>query len=190
MKIILSLLTTLLFSFSIQAQTVANIEIPDSVTINNSKNKLVLNGAGIRTKFIFDIYIGALYLEKKQNNAEAIYKLPGAKKVHMQFLYDESSEEKLVSAWNDGFNSNHSDKELAKIKKQVTQFNNLFTAVKKGDVIDINFIPTKGTSIIINGSNKGTVMGDQFFTAILKIWLGDSPADSDLKRAMLGTVND
>jgi len=190
MKTIIFIFSTLLFSFSLHAKTVANIEIPNSVSIDNAAKKLVLNGAGIRTKFIFDIYVGALYLEEKRDNAEAIYSLNGAKKVHMHFIYDEISKEKLVNAWNDGFNSNHSNDELAALKNQITQFNNLFTSVKKGDVIDINFSPGIGTSIIINGKTNGTVKGDEFFTAILKIWLGEHPADIDLKNAMLGNEND
>lgn len=186
MKLYLSILFTLLIPFSLHAQTVANITIPDSIPHSDSTKKLLLNGAGIRSKFIFDIYVGALYLEKKQNSATAIYQLAGNKRIHMHFLYDEISKEKLVKAWNDGFSNNHSNQELISLKNQINQFNSLFTSVNKGDVIDLNFIPDTGTSIVINGKSVGTVKGNEFFTAILKIWLGDEPADTDLKDAMLG----
>ena len=107
----------------------------------------------------------------------------------MHFLYSEVSKEKLVGGWNDGFENNHTKDELKKLKAQINQFNSLFINVKKGDIININFIPTTGTSVVINGKTVGLVEGDNFFTALLKIWLGDDPADSDLKNAMLGNNN-
>jgi len=188
MKLLFITLLSSVFSISVHAQTVADIEIADTISHSSQSTKLVLNGAGIRTKFIFDIYIGSLYLEKKQQdaNTEAIYKAPGEKRISMHFLYDEISKEKLVNGWNDGFENNLSDEELLKFKDQINQFNNLFVDVKKGDVINLNFIPTTGTYVVLNGRSKGPVKGDDFFIALLKIWLGDEPADSDLKEAMLG----
>lgn len=186
MKTFLFSLFSLLLSFSAYAKTVADINIPESVSHTAKSTKLILNGAGIRTKFVFNIYVGSLYLEKKVQTEKEIYTLPGDKRISMHFLYDEVSKEKLVNGWNDGFENNHSDNELSKIKTRVSQFNNLFITVKKGDVINLNFTPGTGTHVVINGKIKGTIKGDDFFTAILKIWLGDDPADSDLKQAMLG----
>lgn len=186
MRLILLPLLSLFFSLSIQAQTVANIDIPETISDSN----LVLNGAGIRTKFIFDIYVGALYLEKKHDNANAIYTQKGNKRIHMHFLYDEISKEKLTNGWSDGFKNNHSDNELKKLSSRITQFNNQFSAVKKGDVINLNFVPGKGTTVEINNKKMDIVNGDDFFRAVLKIWLGDEPADSDLKDAMLGNIDE
>lgn len=190
MRTLLISLICLFLSLTAHAQTVASIDIPDSISHSSQSTKLVLNGAGIRTKFIFDIYVGALYLEKKQNSANAVYTQQGEKRVSMHFLYDEISKEKLTNAWSDGFNSNHSSEELGKLNARITQFNNLFTPAKKGDVINLNFIPGKGTTVVVNNKKMGTVKGDDFFTAVLKIWLGDQPADSDLKNAMLGQIED
>lgn len=186
MKTILISLLSLFICSSLNAATIANIEIPDTVSHSDQSTQLVLNGVGIRTKFIFDIYIGSLYLEKQQRTVKDIYNAPGEKRISMHFLYNEVSKEKLVSGWNDGFENNHSSDELVKIKTQITQFNDLFITVKKGDVINLNFIPTTGTSVVINGKNMGLVKGDDFFISLLKIWLGEEPADDDLKDAMLG----
>ena len=189
MKIVLISLISLIFSFSLHAQTVANINIPDTVSHSPQSTKLSLNGAGIRSKFIFDIYAGALYLEKKYNKPADIYKAHGEKRISMHFLYNEVSKEKLVAGWNDGFKNNHTSDELLKLKSRIKQFNDLFITVKKGDVINLNYIPTTGTQVVINGKTRGLVEGDDFFTALLKIWLGNKPADSNLKEAMLGKNN-
>ena len=38
----------------------------------------------------------------------------------------------------------------------------------------------------LNGTAKGTIAGDAFNKALMRIWLGEQPVQSDLKRAMLG----
>lgn len=186
MKATLISLISLIFSFSLHATTIANITIPDVVSHSDQSTRLVLNGAGIRSKFFFDIYVGSLYLEKKAQTANEIYQLHGEKRISMHFLYDEVTKEKLVAGWNDGFKNNHTTDELTKLNARITQFNNLFITVKKGDIIKLNFIPTTGTSVVINNKTMGLVEGDDFFVALLKIWLGDKPADKELKKAMLG----
>ena len=187
MKPILFVILSLFISTAAHAKTIANVDIPSIVSHSDQSTKLILNGAGVRTKFIFDIYIGSLYLEKKQKTASAVYSAHGEKRISMHFLYGEVSQEKLIDGWNDGFKNNLTTDELAKFKSQIEQFNRSFITVKKGDVINFNFIPTTGTEIIINKKSVGIVEGDMFFTALLKIWLGDKPADSGLKKAMLNS---
>jgi hypothetical protein len=147
MKIIFTVIPALLFSFSLQAQNVANIEIPNTLTLPDSDKILVLNSAGIRTKFIFDIYTSALYLEQKQTTVPDIYQPTGNKRIHMHFLYDEISKEKLTGGWSDGFKNNHNEEELKQLQARINQFNALFTAV------------------IINGNTKGSLKDTDFFTA-------------------------
>ena len=185
MKLTLFIIFSLFLSTT-NAKTIANVDIANIVSHSDQSTKLILNGAGIRTKFIFDIYIGSLYLEKIQKTSEAVYATHGEKRISMHFLYDEVNKEKLVDGWNDGFKNNLTTNELTKFKAQIEQFNSFFVTVKKGDVIHLNFIPTTGTEVIINNKSVGNIEGDIFFTALLKIWLGDDPADSDLKKAMLG----
>jgi len=186
MKVHLITLVSLFFSLSVHAKNISGVDISENISLSDNSKPLVLNGTGIRSKFIFDIYIGSLYLEEKQTNTSAIYNAKGQKSIRMHFLYDEVSQEKLVSGWNDGFEGNNSEEELAKLKSRINQFNSFFIRVKKGDTIYLNFFPSIGTEIVINNSRKGIIKGNDFFTAILKIWLGDDPADEDLKAAMLG----
>lgn len=183
------ILLGLLLSNSIYAITIAGIEIPNTVFHTDQSTKLILNGSGIRSKFIFDIYIGSLYLENKQKTAKDVYQAFGEKRISMHFLYKELSKEKLVNGWKEGFKNNLTGEELKKFKTQINKFNDLFVAVKKGDVINLNFIPTTGTQVTLNNKIRGHVEGDDFFTALLKIWLGNKPADTNLKKAMLGNTD-
>lgn len=179
----------LFLSVTTQAATISNIDIAETVSHSDQSTKLILNGAGIRSKFIFDIYIGALYLEKKSHTPDDIVKLHGEKRISMHFLYKEVEKDKLTDGWNEGFKNNNDSATFAKLQSRLTRFNDLFVTVKKGDVINLNFIPTTGTAVVINNKTMGLIEGDDFFTALLKVWLGDEPADANLKEAMLGLKN-
>jgi hypothetical protein len=170
----------------VSAKDVAGITVPEQVTLQQGLDPLILNGAGIRSKFFVKVYVGALYLPSKQTAVDKILALSGAKRVSMHVLYDEVSKEKLVGGWNDGFANNNSSEELAKLKERLNNFNDLFTTVKRGDQINIDCLPGIGTRVQINEVNKGVIAGDDFQQAVLKVWLGEHPADSSLKQGMLG----
>lgn len=129
--VILLLFISSFYPLSSQAKEVAGIQIPETISFSDQSTKLKLNGAGIRTKFIFDIYIGSLYLEKPAYTAKEVYSMPGEKRISMHFLYKEVNKEKLINGWNDGFNQNLTADELNKFKNKINQFNNLFITVKK-----------------------------------------------------------
>lgn len=184
--LLLGILLLLLSSVNAAALEIAGVDVPQSVTVENKV--LVLNGAGIRKKFIIKVYVGALYLPAKRNAVSGILADPGAKRIVMNFLYKEVSAEKLVDGWNEGFAKNNSAQELQALQERINQFNSMFVTVRKGDEIRLDYVPGKGTQVSINNTLKGTVAGEDFSKALLKIWLGSEPADENLKEAMLGNT--
>lgn len=186
MKTLLAVVfATILFSSAL-AREVAGVNVPDSVNLHENTAPLVLNGAGIRSKFIFDIYVGALYLQKHESTVDSILALPGPKRVSMHFLYKEVDKEKLTDGWRDGFKNNLDDATFKKLEPGLNKFNSLFRTVHKNDVIELDLLPGKGTQVWINNELQGIVEGDDFYPALLLVWLGEDPADNDLKQAMLG----
>lgn len=175
----------LLMGLNLNAKEISGITIPEQIEL--AGQQLPLNGAGIRTKFIFDIYIGALYLPEKTRDVNQAIATAGPKRVLMHFLYDEVEKEKLTDGWTDGFEDNLSDKDFEAIKSRLQAFNKLFVTVKRGDQILLDYVPGIGTQVIINTKNKGSVPGEDFNAALLKVWLGNDPVDDDLKEAMLGS---
>ena len=161
------------------------INFPDTLTLEGTNTELQLNGVGMRTKFFFDIYIGALYTQKSVNSRKAAQALSGPKRLKMHFLYSEVSKEKLVAGWNEGFENNNSSERLEGFKDEIEQFNAMFSTLVEGDVVLLDYIPGKGTKVTIKGDNKGVIGKVGFYTALLDIWLGDEPADDDLKEALL-----
>jgi hypothetical protein len=186
MKMRFLLASLILASGTATATSIDGVDVPDTVTVANGGSQLMLNGAGVREKFFLDIYVGALYLPAKSSDAKAILASPDPACVAMHFLYKEVSREKIVDAWNDGLTDNQSEAEMQALRPQLDQFNALFRAVHRGDVIRICFLPGTGTEVRINGEQRGTVPGESFFHALLGIWLGAHPVSADLKQRMLG----
>ena len=163
---------------------IAGVAISESITIKNKV--LVLNGAGIRKKFIIKVYVGSLYLTVKRSSVMEILDDPGAKRIVMNFLYKEVSADTLVEGWNEGFAENNSSQELLPLQDRIRQFNSFFSTVRKGDEIRLDYLPGEGTQVWINDTLKGSVPGEDFSRALLKIWLGPNPPDIKLKENMLG----
>ena len=179
------LLTGLLFSPLTSAREVAGIDIPETVQLAAGTPPLVLNGAGIRKKFFFKIYVAGLYLPSRQTTTEVILDMPGPKRVHMHFLYKEVERDKLVTGWQEGFENNLETNEFEKVASRLAKFNQLFRTMHRGDVIYLDYQPEEGTQVLFNGELQGRIEGDDFYAALLQVWLGQQPADADLKTALL-----
>ena len=136
-------------------------------------------------KYFFKIYVAGLYLPSRQTSSEAILKLLGPKRVRMHFLYKEVDRDKLVTGWQEGFENNLANASLAQLAPRLAKFNHLFRTMHRGDVIDLDYQPEEGTQVLFNGELQGMIEGDDFYAALLKVWLGQQPADADLKTALL-----
>ena len=129
--------------------------------------------------------MAGLYLPSSQTAPNAIFDLKGPKRVHMHFLYKEVEQEKLINGWQDGFKNNLDKASFEKLAPRLTKFNSLFRTMKHGEVIDLDYLPNVGTRVWLNGELQGQVEGADFYVALLKVWLGESPADANLKAAFL-----
>ena len=151
---------------------------------------LQLNGAGVRTRAIFSVYVAALYVPQKSADAAALLAQKGPRRITLTMLRTVDADT-FAEALNDGLRKNHSEAQIAGFKAQIDTLNaNLKAAgeAKKGDVIQIEFAPETGTRVTVNGQAKGSAIpGEDFYTAVLRIWLGDKPVDANLKKGLLGT---
>lgn len=150
---------------------------------------LQLNGAGVRTRAIFKVYVAALYVPQKSTDAAALLAQKGPRRVTLTMLRNVDADS-FAGALNDGLKANHTEAQLAGWKAQIDALNASLAAVgeaRKGDVIQIEFAPATGTRVLVNGQPRGAAMpGEDFLAALLRIWLGDKPADGSLKKGLLG----
>ncbi|MET3108754.1 hypothetical protein AAKU67_002907 [Oxalobacteraceae bacterium GrIS 2.11] len=187
------LLLCLIFAAANMAQAIEVAGVKIDETAQASNTTLKLNGAGIRYKVFFKVYVAALYLPETKNSADDVLNLVGPKKINLTMLRELSSDT-LGQAFLDGVKRNTDKLERAKMADQFLKFGQLFSSVpvlKKGDLISMEWVPNVGTNMSINGKKIGDTFPDvAFFNAILKIWLGDNPVDTSLKNQLLGGLSD
>jgi Chalcone isomerase-like len=175
-------------AFDVSAVEVVGQRIPDQITLDDTE--LVLNGAGIRTLVFLKIYVGALYLPTKQTTAANVLASNGAKRLALHLLRDLSAAQ--ISSALDDMSNNLAAAEREAFKDRFLELKATMAAVgaaKKNSILTIDFTPSAGLRIALDGVQKGnTIEGEAFYRALLGIWLGDKPVDSALKRGMLGAT--
>ena len=178
-----------LFTATANAAEIEGVRIDEQIALPGGQ-QLVLNGAGVRTKLTFiKLYVGALYLVAKKADAEEVIKDTGAKRIAMHVLADELTAKDLTASLNNAIAANLIPVELALIEGRLRDLNRMMNAVgllKKGATVVLDYSPKSGTHISINGEEKLIIKGEDFFQAMLRIWIGKKPVDGTLRRAMLG----
>ncbi len=180
-KLFAFVMAFVLFAAFAQAKEVSGVNMPDQYQIG--KTVLVLNGAGARRKFIFvKVYVGGLYLEKKTSKPADVLKQK-MKVIRMHFTYPHVSAEKIRNAFKD---------DLERVAPNVLkseagkQFLNIFNFnVKSGDNVDLLF-DNDTLSVLYNLKKVGSVKSKKLVDAVVNIYIGDKPAQTSLKEALLG----
>lgn len=166
---------------------VAGVRFAPTLRVGNAT--LMLNGAGLRTRFFVKVYAAGLYLPAKVDSADAVLAAPGAKRLHVAMLRDIDGND-LGKLFTRGMQDNSTRESFAKSIPGTLRMAELFAAKKRlsqGETFSVEWHPGEGTRILINGKLQGEAVREpEFFNALLRIWLGPSPADADLKDALLG----
>ncbi len=170
-----------------QGAEVAGVKIDDRSKVGPSD--LVLNGAGLRKRAFFQVYAIGLYLpEKKTAGSEAIG-AAGAKRVAIHMLRDVDAET-FTEALTDGMKANHDEATMQTLGPRIGQLSAIMAELKeakKGMRILLDWQPGSGTVVIVDGAPRGKpIAGEDFYRALLRIWLGEQPVQDDLKKALLG----
>ncbi|WP_238324189.1 chalcone isomerase family protein [Acidovorax sp. JHL-3] len=169
------------------AVELAGVKVEDAVTVSGTK--LQLNGAGIRYKGPFKVYVGDLYTTRRVSSLDDLIAAPGPKRLSMTFLRDINSAEfgKLLTR---GMEDNVSKQELSKIIPGMIKMGDIFAANKSfapGDVCSLEWDPAKGLSVYAKGKLQAEPFKDPaFYRALMSIWFGNTPADWKLKDELLG----
>jgi chalcone isomerase-like protein len=171
-------------SLAALAADVGGVKLDDKISLGGQE--VVLNGAGIRTKFMVKVYVGSLYVPAKATSAAAVYaKAP--RRVQLNMLRDVTSDQ-MNDALVDGIKQANSAADVAAVKAQSDELASILKSIgqlKEGNVLTFDFVDG-ATKVGLNGATQGSIAGEAFNKALLNAWLGDNAVQSDLKKAMLG----
>jgi hypothetical protein len=173
---------------SVQAMDVGGVNVPDTATV--AGKELKLNGAGMRAIVILGKYYAiGLYLGEKKTTPADVQAVAGPRRISLHIQKEINSEE-FGQLFITSMNKNSTKEEKAKVVGQTVKFGEMFAAlepVKKGDIVTLDWVPGTGTMAQLNGKKIGEVMPDiAFYNAVLRIWLGEMPAQESVKRELLG----
>ncbi|MEQ8182836.1 chalcone isomerase family protein [Marinobacter salarius] len=179
-----SLLLTAALTTPAAALTVEGVDVPD--TYSAMDTELKLNGAGTRSKWFMDLYIGGLYVPETIDDGQAIINADEPQAITLHIISGMITSDKMKSATMEGF-ENSTGGDLAAIKDVVDAFLDVFSEeIKDGDVFDLVYLPGEGVRVLKNGKERATIGDLEFKKALFGIWLSDEPAQEDLKEKMLG----
>jgi hypothetical protein len=177
----------LLAAFAAFAADVAGVHLEDKTQVES--RELVLNGAGLRKKFVFNVYVLGLYLPEKKNDAAAVLQLAGPKRAAIHMLRNVKADD-FTEALVDGLRENHSEADFRKLEPRVKELADIMAEVKeakKGMAIALDWTGSE-TRLLVEGKQAGRpIAGEDFYRALLRIWLGEHPVQDDLKKALLGS---
>ncbi|HEY1092608.1 MAG TPA: chalcone isomerase family protein [Burkholderiaceae bacterium] len=150
---------------------------------------LLLNGVGARKVSIFTGYVAALYLKSRSESPEAIYAMAGPKRIEMRMAMGVSVSE-LTKAVNKSVSRNSSEAEKAQLATELPPLLQNFDSVgkvHKKDRIWLDWLPGRGTQLVVNGKAIGAVVpGEAVYVALLKTFIGKRVSDDRLKAGLLG----
>jgi hypothetical protein len=146
---------------------------------------LQIRGAGLLKWLFFKVYIAALYLPPDVPGRDVLEDVP--KKMEFHYLSDMKAEQ-FTESGEPLLKKNASPEELAKIRPKIDAINGMYRDVKKGERYSLTYIPGKGTELALNGQVLGRIEGYDFAAIYYRIWLGENPADDELKDLLLNNA--
>ncbi|MEH0157138.1 chalcone isomerase family protein [Limibacter armeniacum] len=181
------LLSVLLLGLTMEGfsqSKVGDVSVPESVDINGTS--LVLNGAGIRSKFFMDMYVGALFLKEKNNNANSIISSDEPMSIRLYITSGMITSQRMTDAITEGF-ENATGGKTTPLMDKINQFTAVFNEkIVVGDKFEFNATKGSKVQVIKNGKQLTIIEGKDFKEALFGIWFCDTPADKNLKEKMLG----
>lgn len=184
----ITLIAALFAQQSVQAYTVADVNMPDVVPATAERPELRLNGASLRELYLLvETYVGGLYLEEPSTDPQAILNSETHKRMVFHVMLKRVGARRIANALQDALVVNITEEEHRNLEKQLGQMMSYFNGkMHAGEQAYFDYIPGKGTRVTINNEVKGIIPGKDYFRALLSIWIGDNPVGRDFKDDILG----
>ena len=187
-RILRSLIAAALLSAGLAqaAVKVGDVEFAQQQTVQ--QRALELNGAGLRTRLGFKVYAMGLYLRAPLAEAGTILADKGEKRIRIVLIRDLEAKQ-FGDALQAGLEKNHDAATLAALKPATDALLTALAAVgevRTGTEIVLDRLGNGATRLLVDAKQHGEDIADTaFYPALLRIWLGERPADSELREALL-----
>ncbi|WP_233584661.1 chalcone isomerase family protein [Aquabacterium soli] len=149
---------------------------------------LRLNGLGLRGVAWIKAFVAGLYVAAPSRDPGQLMAMQGPKRLRLKIMLEAPSKE-LSKAFSKGVRRNEVAAVQGQLGERMAVFAGLIDSLgtlKVGDALDVDFVPGQGAQLRHNGKAVGEpVAGEDFYRALLKIFIGERPVDARLKEGML-----
>ena len=187
LQIPILLVLCMLIGSGTRAATLEGQQFSDVVRLGN--RELRLNGLGVRKILFIKVYVAGLYLNDAAATPSEVSNMPGPKRLQLRMLRSAGAED-FSDALVNGMRNSVNVTEGIRLAERINQLDltiRTVGAAAKGDIIALDYIPEIGTRLTVNGANHGKVIsGADFYEAVLALFIGNKPVDTQLKRGLLG----
>jgi hypothetical protein len=174
----LGLLLAALFTPPLAAATLAGVTMPDSTKAGT--HDLELNGMALRSKAVFKVYVGGLYLPAEEHDWQKVLAADEPRRMVMQWVRSVGKGQ-ICDGWKEGLEANNPDAS-ADVKKNFDSLCGLMEDAKAGDRFVFTYLPGTGVEVAINDKAKGTLGGKPFADALFACWIGAHPGPGEAFR--------
>ncbi len=166
------------------ARRVAGIEIPE--TLESGGSVLILNGAGVRTRYFLDVYVGGLYLKERSTDAAAIMEADEPMAIRLRIVTGLITNDRMQRSTEEGFQKS-TRRNTAPIREEIDALIDVYDEeINDEDLFDLVYVPGQGLTVYKNGVLRATIeCGLPFKRALFGIWISDQPVQTNLKNDML-----
>ena len=165
----------LLLAAPVAAGELAGVTMPDTLKVGD--HSLVLNGMGLRSKAVFKVYVGGLYLPMKQGDWKQVLASDTPRHMVMHWVRT-VDKESINGAWTDCLKAN-SPNASAEVKKNFETLASWMTEAREGDQFTFTYLPGTGTQVSVAGKPKGSLGGKPFADALFACWIGAKPGPGE-----------
>jgi hypothetical protein len=167
------------------ARSVGGIEVPE--TLDNGGVLLTLNGAGIRTKYFLDVYVGGLYLKETSTDAASIMEADEPMAIRLRIVTGLITNDRMQKSIEEGFQKSTRGN-TAEIREKIDTLIDVYDEqLNDEDVFELVYLPGQGLTVYKNGVYRAMIECRlPFKRALFGIWISDRPVQTSLKNGMLG----
>lgn len=166
--------------------TIEEVKFPTKLKL--AETELVLNGGGVRKLYFFKIFVAGLYLPVKSHDAQIIINADEPSIIRLHAVSKAITSERLSDAIQERLNEvtkGQGEKFQSRIDLMREKLKQ--EKIEIGDECDICYTPNEGIRLLKNGKDLNVLItGLDFKQALWANWMGENPADENLKKGLLG----
>lgn len=185
MKVVVVALAILVAPGVVSAATVGGRTFATTVRVEGRPLKLI--GAGIRERWMIDVYAFGAYSESGACEADAIVDAEEVKYLRLDMLRDVGAE-RIASSIGESLDESMPEDASAELRRQRRIFLGYFEdEATEGTVFEFSYVPGTGTILKQDGEELGPPLGGSAFSRLLwSVYFGERTCCEDLREQVLG----